>query len=84
MRANEPGWVRIGRYCGARRRALWFRVPDGHGVIDEFELCAGREGDDDYVKVDRSNPQFGALLDVLSTAAFAVAPESLPEGDPNE
>ncbi len=51
--------------------------PDGgaiyaHGEnVASFELCAGREGDDDYVKVDHSNPQFAELLGILLTARFA-------------
>jgi hypothetical protein len=41
------------------------------GRTAKFELCAGREGDDAYVSVDTTNPQFEQLLDVMLTAQFA-------------
>jgi len=74
MRCSESGWTKIGITCSAGRRSLWLRVNQRIGEeVESFELCAGREGDDDYVKVDRSNPQFKLLLDVMSSAAFAAA-----------
>lgn len=39
--------------------------------VASFELCAGREGDDDYVRIERTNPQFGELLSIFLTARFA-------------
>ena len=63
---SEEGWVRIGVIDSRRRRSLWLR--EGKGW---FELRAGREGDDAHVRVDRSNPQFSELSDVLSYARFA-------------
>lgn len=51
--------------------------PDGGAIyatektVESFELCAGREGDDDYVKVDQSNPQFAELLGIMLTARYA-------------
>lgn len=33
-----------------------------------IELCAGREGDDAYVKIEPSNPAWNELLDVLEYA----------------
>jgi hypothetical protein len=87
LRTDEPGWDRIGTSVG--RRSLWLRVNPKPDVADEdgaffikkndiesFELCAGREGDDGYVKIEPSNPQFWELLDVLTTAKFAVEAES--------
>lgn len=65
-RSTEPGYVRIGIYDDAERRSLWARCTD-----EAIELCAGREGDDDYVKVDRSNPAFAQLRDVIECACFA-------------
>jgi len=43
MRCNEPGWIELVKPDG--RRGVWTRVTD-----DAVELCAGREGDDAYVK----------------------------------
>lgn len=45
---------------------MWIRESAEH-----FELRAGREGDDAYVQVDRSNPQYEQLLAVLSAARHA-------------
>lgn len=40
--------------------------------VESIELCAGREGDDAYVKlVNDGGPQFYAMWDVLSSAEFA-------------
>ena len=39
--------------------------------IEAIELCAGREGDDAYLKIDHSNPQFSGILDIVLTAVFA-------------
>lgn len=82
MRAEEPGWIKIGATCSAGRRSLWWRVnlkpttrthddltteqralleeagvdPDQPFVsvedIVSIELCAGREGDDAYMKIE--------------------------------
>lgn len=65
-RLEEPGWVRIGLYDAAERRSLWVRYTD-----DAIELCAGREGDDAYMKLDKANQAFGELLEILQCALFA-------------
>lgn len=39
--------------------------------VEAIELRAGREGNDSYVRIDRTNPQFVELFEVLSTALFA-------------
>lgn len=65
-RAYEPGWMRIGRIDSTGRRSLWIRETDG-----TIELCAGREGDDAYVKITPENPQWIELEDVLRSARFA-------------
>lgn len=62
----KGGYARIGRICGAGRRSLWMRYCDGG-----FELRAGREGDDAYVRITKDNPQYIELLDVMSAAYFA-------------
>jgi hypothetical protein len=83
----EPGYAKIGATCSAGRRSLWMRLnysPEGrqhgeeHGVlmadtdtVESIELCAGREGDDDYLRIDHTNPQFAEILGILLTALFA-------------
>lgn len=74
-------WIRIGMMDSAGRRSLWFRtLPVGvfgdattslESVVTALEMCAGREGDDSYVRVERDDPVFRDLLDVLTTAQFA-------------
>ena len=79
MRCNEPGYVRIGILCTAGRRSLWVRWCEGGAV----ELCAGREGDDAYVRIAADDPLHGGLRDVLAAAEFAATcPRcgSLPTG----
>lgn len=78
LRAKEPGWIRIGRYDDSRRRALWSRItmdgttPSLDGVVpSKIELCAGREGDDDYMEVLPSDPCFNALVVLLTSAEYA-------------
>jgi hypothetical protein len=80
LRFEGVDWVEIGKACSAKRRSLWLRItmqPGEERAITytgrtaKFELCAGREGDDAYVSVDTTNPQFEQLLDVMLTAQFA-------------
>lgn len=65
-RYQDPGWRRIGRIDKPQRRSLWIRE-----TYNTIELCAGREGDDAYVKIAPDNPQWHDLRDVLSRARFA-------------
>lgn len=70
-RCIDPGWRRIGRIDSAGRRSLWIRETwnrDGPACI---ELCAGREGDDAYVRITPDNPQWRDLENVLTCARFA-------------
>lgn len=75
MRAEEPGWIRIGVTCLQGRRSLWWRVTPRAGddnTPEIIELCAGREGDDAYVQIrNDGSKQFYDLWDVLSCAQFA-------------
>lgn len=66
-RVAEPGWRRIGRIDAVGRRSLWIRE-HSFGAI---ELCAGREGDDAYVRITPENPQWRELSEVLGAARFA-------------
>jgi hypothetical protein len=79
---NEAGkgWVRIGQYDEPRRRSVWARIsyrsfdPGIMPPAECVELCAGREGDDAYVKVEPNNPAF---RDLVLIAEYAIA--NLPE-----
>lgn len=75
MRNLEDGWVEIGKRCSANRRSLWLKInySGGHdNTVTSIELCAGREGDDSYVLLDKSDSKFALLLDLFSTQQFAV------------
>ena len=76
-RCTEPGWLRIGRIDSPRRRSLWIR--DTRGAEPAIELCAGREGDDAYVKITPDNPQWREIQHLLSCAKFAAEFED-PDG----
>lgn len=74
------GYTQIGQWCDSGRRSLWCRItPRRESIIDAdkdpwfvadppnilfIELCAGREGDDAYVKIEPSHPLFEAMLDL--------------------
>lgn len=76
LRCDEPGWVDIGKNDG--RRSLWVRFdPEASSLA--FEVCAGREGDDDYVRIDASNPQFFELRALFGSAMYAAELAS-PDG----
>ena len=66
-RHGVAGWTRIGVWCSAGRRSLWARG----GLGEPLELCAGRGGDDEYVRVEPGNPAYLALCDVVGAAKFA-------------
>lgn len=40
--------------------------------VEKIELCAGREGDDDYVVIEPSNPQWAELVCIFNSARYAV------------
>lgn len=48
-RASEPGWECISMHDPSGRRGIWFRVSNQNSTI---EICAGREGDDWYSKIE--------------------------------
>lgn len=60
------GFHRIGRIDVAGRRSLWLREETG-----AVELRAGREGDDERVRITADHPQYRDLASVLSAARFA-------------
>lgn len=86
MRAAESGWVKIGITCASGRRSLWLRenfnqtqdlqIEEYKGykfhTLESFELCAGREGDDAYVKIiNDGSKQVYDLWNVFITAQYA-------------
>lgn len=73
LRAFEPGWIRIGRYESSRRRSIWARRTE-----EGFELCAGREGDDDYAVVRYGDP----VCEIISAQVYAQ--ECMPPLDPQQ
>ncbi len=40
--------------------------------VEAIELCSGREGDDWFCRIERSNPAFGDLMQVLTAQAWSV------------
>ena len=81
-RADGPNvgpWERIGAWDTAERRSLWVRFTQRDVTLPlltaantlAVEFCAGREGDDAYVRIEPDNPAFAAILDVATTAHFA-------------
>lgn len=71
MRCAEPGWIELSR--PDRRRGIWMRT-----TSTTLELCAGREGDDDYVLIPTSKPLSNEDLNNLTGVilAFQFACES--------
>jgi hypothetical protein len=79
---NDPGraggWVRVGVLCSAQRRSMWMRVwyrrsadtTEGSGPA-RIELCAGREGGDSYLCIERDDSRFAEWHDLLTTLLFA-------------
>ena len=74
-RCHQPGWDRIGRMDSSERRSLWLRTT-GAGDDTIAELCAGREGDDFYVRLTPADTQWAALLHLLLAARAAAVFES--------
>ena len=66
LRCLEPGWEQVGELDPAGRRGLWVRR--GEGFV---EFCAGREGDDEYVKLVADERTTHDLLGVISSARWA-------------
>ncbi len=72
FRYNEPGYVQCAQYDSDYRRAIWYRK----NKDDSIEVCAGREGDDDYVKLVPGEPltkeTMAAIGDILATGTMIV------------
>lgn len=67
LRCNEPGWIMLA--CPDGRRGVWMRVEN-----DTIELCAGKEGDEDYLKLQLREPvtkkHIQTAQDILETLNF--------------
>ncbi len=79
---DAPGWVRVGRYDSADRRALWIYDPDPDDLVmlpkrmqRVVVMRAGREGDDAYIELRRgdfpSDEKWLAFVDVVARALYA-------------
>lgn len=79
---DVQGWVRVGRYDSADRRALWIYDPDPDALVllparmaHTVVMRAGREGDDAYVELRRSDfpsdEKWLAFVDVIARALYA-------------
>lgn len=70
MRASQPGWQCASMHDPAGRRGIWFRR-ESPGAV---EVCAGREGDDAYVRIavgdTVSSEQVTAVLGCLAVGAW--------------
>lgn len=70
----DETWDRIGSAYG--HRSGWMRaVFRDHGDLERIEVRAGRDGDDDAVIIDRSNPQLQELYAIFARMRFAVEHE---------
>ena len=54
------------------------------GHVELIALRAGRDGDDAFLVIDRSNPQLEEIYDFLSTMRFAVENEPMTPQDRGE
>ena len=66
LRCNEEGWTEILVPDSTGRRGLWVRQ-----TLTTIELCAGREGDDAYVRLELDPLEQRELLEVIDTFIFA-------------
>jgi len=72
-RCNEPGWRLAALPDG--RRGIWYREVREHDVLVAIELCAGREGDDAFVRLDRfetlDSRALGEIAEIFSRGAWS-------------
>lgn len=66
IRCNEDGWICVAMHDPSGRRGLWYRL-----TAEGIEICAGREGDDDFVKIPFDNPAFEGVSDCMQSAGYA-------------
>lgn len=78
IRYEQPGWELCAMHDPAGRRGLWARFSSGPDSIPSvIEICAGREGDDAYVRIEQgkalTEEQMYWLQDALLRAIDAAA-----------
>lgn len=75
MRCNEPGYDEVCKPDG--RRGLWMRY-----TKNSVDLCAGREGDDDYIKLTAgqhlTQEDIAAIVGIVLTLRWS---HDLADGD---
>jgi hypothetical protein len=91
---EHEGWLRIGQFDRARARSLWVRFTrlgpsyvSENGLVYEgpvvaVELCSGRDGGDEYVRItpdELAPPLFCNLFDTLHAQVWAQAVDGLDE-----
>jgi len=77
---EKPAWQIAAKHD--MRRGLWFRLTD-----TQIEICAGREGDDCYLTISKSElapAKWEELRSALQSASWARLINELPleEGQP--
>lgn len=76
----DATWTRIGPWDAVRRRSVWMRevyrdtINGTRAVADleRIEIKAGREGRDEVLVIDRTNPQLHALHEVFCRMRYIV------------
>ena len=80
MRAYTEEWQIVAQHD--LRRGVWFREErDAGGNLLAVEICAGREGDDEFVRIERgdlSPEKFTALHSILECGVYARDLNGLP------
>lgn len=74
MRALEEGWELLSAHDPNGRRGVWMRsTPRNTDTPTSIELCAGREGDDAYVKIELHETMTAKkLYEILDVLAWGV------------
>ena len=71
-------WARLEYVEGPPRGGYFEGVPYTHaddGDVVAVEMCGGREGDDAFVRVERGDPAFPGLCNVVSYALDNIDPD---------
>ena len=68
MRRSEPGWTLVATHDPTLRRGLWMRGDAQEGI----EICAGREGDDEYVSLKPGETLTSEILSRIYTCMLSL------------
>lgn len=69
LRYRNTGWLLIAMHDPVGRRGVWARVDRTQGIM---ELCAGREGDDAYLKIPLDAWQLEEFATVVGYATWYI------------